>query len=109
MVAVLWEGPDERSVPQPREMFEAARVKLNVVAFPKSTGLCENLSADQAVLFSFLVFFLVLLLLFNFFFSSKKFNPKVGGEKSKFFSLKFFHKRIRNDTELGLNNLNKKT
>ena len=42
-------------------------------------------------------------------FSSKKFNPKVGGEKSKFFSLKFFHKRILNDTELGLNNLNKKT
>ena len=43
-----------------------------------------------------------------FLLSSKKLRPKVGGKRFKFFSLKFFHKRILNETELGLNNLNKK-
>ena len=35
-------------------------------------------------------------------------NPKVGGRRFKFFSLKHFHKSILSETELGLNNLNKK-
>ena len=39
---------------------------------------------------------------------SKKFNPKVGGDKVRNSLLKLFHSNILNETELGLNNLNKK-
>ena len=38
---------------------------------------------------------------------SKKFKPKVGGDKFKYLLLKIFHNNILNETELGLNNLNK--
>ncbi len=43
-----------------------------------------------------------------FLFSFKKFNPKVGGFRSKYFWWKFFHNAILKETALGLNSLNKK-
>ena len=62
------------------------------------TKKLSNFSNPQSNIKFLLVFFL----------SSKKLRPKVGGKRFKSFSLKIFHKSILNDTELGLNNLNKK-